>query len=167
MDTSNTLRAIMRIRPAFNGAMTSQPWIRGRPSLSTIFIMSLQWSHDLSAMDTRIINITDAEGNTLQWSHDLSAMDTLQCPLRWDYRLAGFNGAMTSQPWILVNQTHSSTTHESQLQWSHDLSAMDTRTPSLTGTVQRLRFNGAMTSQPWIPDGSPDRRRSLLASMEP
>ena len=40
--------------------------------------VSLQWSHDLSAMDT-----TDCKGpqtvpRQLQWSHDLSAMDTFK-----------------------------------------------------------------------------------------
>ncbi len=61
----------------------------------------------------------------LQWSHDLSAMDTILsgCPPRPDS--ARFNGAMTFQPWIrpeLLAQKRL----ELRLQWSHDLSAMDT-----------------------------------------
>ena len=32
-------------------------------------VTGLQWSHDLSAMDTFLL---------LQWSHDLSAMDTAE-----------------------------------------------------------------------------------------
>ena len=38
----------------------------------------LQWSHDLSAMDTilQVANFDLSDQRTLQWSHDLSAMDT-------------------------------------------------------------------------------------------
>ena len=36
----------------------------------------------------------------LQWSHDLSAMDTRQVELVILNGVARFNGAMTSQPWI-------------------------------------------------------------------
>ena len=36
----------------------------------------------------------------LQWSHDLSAMDTLsECGIRTS-NISAFNGAMTFQPWI-------------------------------------------------------------------
>ena len=45
-------------------------------TLDAIEYEPLQWSHDLSAMDTmeayNIVTPTPA----LQWSHDLSAMDT-------------------------------------------------------------------------------------------
>ena len=59
--------------PAFNGAMTSQPWIRLIRRWTTLSALTLQWSHDLSAMDTSHIVIVR------------------------------FNGAMTSQPWIRMN----------------------------------------------------------------
>ena len=36
----------------FNGAMTSQPWIRGGAVAAYEVQYNLQWSHDLSAMDT-------------------------------------------------------------------------------------------------------------------
>ena len=40
-------------------------------------VMSLQWSHDLSAMDTQYPHISSEYAKRLlQWSHDLSAMDT-------------------------------------------------------------------------------------------
>ena len=39
---------------------------------------TLQWSHDLSAMDTLLSSIAlENFGRSLQWSHDLSAMDTM------------------------------------------------------------------------------------------
>ena len=60
----------------------------------------LQWSHDLSAMDTSLGRFTMGVPVRLQWNHDLSAMDT---------------------------QTISGTfSDDDGLQWSHDLSAMDT-----------------------------------------
>ena len=69
-----------RITPSsFNGAMTSQPWIRlsERQLDTSIPTLAdnhpLQWSHDLSAMDT---TLKRGRRPSLQWSHDLSAMDT-------------------------------------------------------------------------------------------
>ena len=86
--------------------------------------MYLQWSHDLSAMDTRVVPVSSRFLNSLQWSHDLSAMDTtsaercrvsVQQPSMeprpfshgysgesdgWLYRIIAFNGATTFQPWI-------------------------------------------------------------------
>ena len=87
--------------------MTSQPWIHGLPGLAIFMRPSLQWSHDLSAMDT---------GNSLP---------TASAP----FGQCRFNGAMTSQPWIrrsTVARLSSMPTY--WLQWSHDLSAMDTFT---------------------------------------
>ena len=61
-----------------------------------------------------------------------------------------FNGAMTSQPWILsCRMDDGGRSH--QLQWSHDLSAMDTCCLARQVSKRRQCFNGAMTSQPWIP----------------
>ncbi len=37
----------------------------------------LQWSHDLSAMDTTAARLGVISVTALQWSHDLSAMDTI------------------------------------------------------------------------------------------
>ena len=97
----------------------------------------LQWSHDLSAMDTTLhdrretaplqLTAMDAPYTTrhLQWSHDLSAMDTVSSRLADRSCTKTFNGAMTSQPWILGR----------------------------FGAAEHVRptsFNGAMTSQPWI-----------------
>ncbi len=39
--------------------------------------LNLQWSHDFSAMDTKIVVAPSAKPSTLQWSHDFSAMDTM------------------------------------------------------------------------------------------
>ena len=100
MDTARCRPLLRRSSHGFNGAMTSQPWIRRRRSRRDSPARSLQWSHDLSAMDT----VFDADNAQvvipLQWSHDLSAMDTRRpCPQQ-PVRQPGFNGAMTSQPWI-------------------------------------------------------------------
>ena len=38
--------------PPFNGAMTSQPWIRLLRPHGLAWYEDLQWSHDFSAMDT-------------------------------------------------------------------------------------------------------------------
>ena len=37
----------------------------------------LQWSHDLSAMDTMETGVNVTLNQTLQWSHDPPAMDTV------------------------------------------------------------------------------------------
>ena len=104
----------------------------------------LQWSHDLSAMDTPE-NGEEVEfmETALQWSHDLSAMDTALLVGPHDPLLDGFNGAMTSQPWILAES------------------------PRRTA-AGGAGFNGAMTSQPWILDGAARRDdHTVIASMEP
>ena len=42
-------------------------------------LFPLQWSHDLSVMDTGEFGLRRSlEGYALQWSHDLSVMDTLK-----------------------------------------------------------------------------------------
>ena len=63
---------------SFNGAMTSQPWILLHKERYDNEMNSLQWSHDLSAMDTLRHNAYKKATVALQWSHDLSAMDTLR-----------------------------------------------------------------------------------------
>ena len=74
--------------------------------------MALQWSHDLSAMDTVNSLPGLASVVSLQWSHDLSAMDT-----------ASAGTEAHSYIW---------------LQWSHDLSAMDTALVTRTMTILPL-----------------------------
>ena len=56
--------------------MTSQPWI-----------------HDFTLVDVQY----DWD---LQWSHDLSAMDTANCGRPARPGKQTFNGAMTLRPWI-------------------------------------------------------------------
>ena len=60
----------------FNGAMAFQPWIRACAVGRNQPPKRLQWSHGLSAMDTRVLVICPASLRLLQWSHGLSAMDT-------------------------------------------------------------------------------------------
>ena len=106
--------------------MTFQPWIPQNQDILKELRKILQWSHDLSAMDTWMTEEQALADVDLQWSHDLSAMDTLLSPA----------GA------IFYNH----------LQWSHDLSAMDTCPwVDATGNAVPESFNGAMTFQPWIP----------------
>ena len=82
--------------------MTSQPWIHERSADGVPIAAMLQWSHDLSAMDTMQLPLATLGAAMLQWSHDLSAMDTTSA-IRYPSLSA-------------------------LLQWSHDLSAMDTWT---------------------------------------
>ena len=64
-------------------------------------IVNLQWSHDLSAVDTsKRFTQNSRILDKLQWGHDLSTMDT-----------TGTEAAIGATQ---------------LLQWSHDLSAMDT-----------------------------------------
>ena len=112
-------------RTRFNGAMTSQPWILDRSKSRYWDKMTLQWSHDLSAMDTVSYRISARSIVSLQWSHDLSAMDTRSGMMASRSLLDGFNGAMTSQPWIR-RRAGRNAPPAGRLQWSHDLSAMDT-----------------------------------------
>ena len=51
-------------------------------------------------MDTPYVAWPVPAGVTLQWSHDLSAMDTSHDPELVRRRCDAFNGAMTFQPWI-------------------------------------------------------------------
>ena len=65
-------------RIPFNGATTFQPWIPFQSTGLTNLELTLQWSHDLSAMDTNPRAWPAPMPTVLQWSHDLSAMDTRQ-----------------------------------------------------------------------------------------
>ena len=105
--------------------MTSQPWIHRSADILPGALIQLQWSHDLSAMDTVNRGVWAGSGSFC------------------------FNGAMTSQPWILSNRVAKQSKIE-KLQWSHDLSAMDTSAHKKERKQNGQSFNGAMTSQPWI-----------------
>ena len=90
-------------------------------------LITLQWSHGLSAMDTRDIRaeVIDS-GIRLQWSHGLSAMDTRysftavgvnnKYYLQWSHGLSAMDTAI-AKSWLALDVA---------LQWSHGLSAMDT-----------------------------------------
>ena len=143
-------------------------------SMSIPIMLELQWSHDLSAMDTAVIVSSASSTHSLQWSHDLSAMDTgfrfclpgcvfgrfngamtSQPWIRWDLARVlsirtRFNGAMTSQPWILARQRqrqcHLTTCFNGAMTSQPWIPA-----PSAAVSPSPYCFNGAMTSQPWIP----------------
>ena len=134
---------------AFNGAMASQPWIPGGSGKGTLMRLvpsmepwplshgyaavcrqlrgqdSLQWSHGLSAMDTKVKLVYEAFAPIFQWSHGLSAMDTGSRKERFD---GGNRPSM--EPWPLSH--------------GYEMASSCSPTPS------HSPFNGAMASQPWI-----------------
>ena len=144
----------------FNGAMTFQPWIP--PKLAEEInpgLPLLQWSHDLSAMDTRILPCMATIAIGLQWSHDLSAMDTRSHGEGACGKSCGFNGAMTFQPWILhivgVSLIPPSFNGAMTFQpWIRPIWFAAT-------AIDCTRFNGAMTFQPWIPARSLPRNQNM------
>ena len=134
---------------SFNGAMTSQPWIPGRPSMVLLGSPLLQWSHDLSAMDTmplrRPEDVATRSFNGAMTSQPWIQYRQSQCPLP----SGGFNGAMTSQPWIQASRSplcrlrHSFNGAMTSQPWIR-------RAQAASGVRGNYGFNGAMTSQPWI-----------------
>jgi hypothetical protein len=121
---------------SFNGAMTSQPWIRFW-CLSLPLSMSSDGRTSPGAYRA-VEGVTDGlQEAGLQWSHDLSAMDTTFFSPVYTSRPSSFNGAMTSQPWI-----RSSCSRPQCPRTQTFFSPVYTSRPS--------SFNGAMTSQPWI-----------------
>ena len=129
----------------FNGAMTFQPWIHGhRHGRACAFPFAmLQWSHDLSAMDTRSLT-------SMAWMRPT---------------LASFNGAMTFQPWIprMVQSWSARSALGTWLQWSHDLSAMDTSL--CDGTL--LFPSGVFARLQWSHDLSAMDTPDVICSMCP
>ena len=77
-------------------------------------------------MDTRFQSGHPPDGSSLQWSHDLSAMDTSLTGTSSSTCRLG-NGAILSAMDTGIDDSH--TIDVELLQWSHDLSAMDTATP--------------------------------------
>ena len=93
-------------------------------------------------MDTsEIPEAVRGRADALQWSHDLSAMDTSVLVCHYPTGASGFNGAMTSQPWIL-QRSHLLFRFFLLLQGSHDLSAMDTLTrPMIAIRIRSLQWS--------------------------
>ena len=63
-------------KKSFNGATAFRPWKRLAWSMEYSVGMGLQWSHSLSAMETRYDVAALLVVIVLQWSHSLSAMET-------------------------------------------------------------------------------------------
>ena len=140
----------MRPSPfSFNGATTFQPWIL---------------NIGMSAIDKQ---------DGLQWSHDLSAMDTADHSDAPNALTAPFNGATTFQPWILggpyVDMRSQGIPSMEPRPFSHGYRccedeaaegcrpSMEPRPFSHGYLIRRERptcrlspFNGATTFQPWI-----------------
>ena len=170
--------------------MTSQPWILSGLREQSAGLMGLQWSHDLSAMDTVGDGTTDLTVTVLQWSHDLSAMDTENsCMkmsesiwLQWSHDLSAMDttayASHQTSSRVSLQWSHDlsamdtwiddgSHTYTVMLQWSHDLSAMDTSPLASLRVGPPNCFNGAMTFQPWIRRCRRVARPGRRASMEP
>ena len=146
---------------SFNGAMTSQPWIRLAMNPHFAISAELQWSHDLSAMDTAMLSSAHVLAALLQWSHDLSAMDTPRYSMQFMNSHTSFNGAMTSQPWIPGSGAK-------WLRCWQSFNGAMTSQPWIrvflaAMLICRLCFNGAMTSQPWILGSDGDIYRAVVA----
>ena len=109
----------------------------------------LQWSHGLSAMDTRSSRTYQTSESGLQWRHGLSAMDTPGCVrcasrsmyLQWSHGFSAMDTAAND-----LNDLRERT----RLQWSHGFSAMDTLENSAKRKLMSACFNGATAFQPWI-----------------
>ena len=153
----------------FNGATAFRLWKRGFIDDTPGSWGLLQWSHSLSAMETRIENrnrpawskasmepqpfgygnvVTSPPyniGHKLQWSHSLSAMETCRIgPNGWRGRQS-FNGATAFRlwkPWCGPATPTPATT----LQWSHSLSAMETWFASIQSPTER---RASMEPQPF------------------
>ena len=80
--------------------MTFQSWKRERIMAYISTEQVLQWSHNLSVMETSFCWSSKSISLMLQWSHDLSVMETV---------------ALEAAPGVVL-----------VLQWSHDLSVMET-----------------------------------------
>ena len=110
---------------AFNGAMASQPWIHGcqRQIVAGTWPSMEPWppSHGYTG---RAANVTACRV-PLQWSHGLPAMDTAPGSCGRSPCTNSFNGAMASQPWIPPASQNGFPLRD-PLQWSHGLPAMDT-----------------------------------------
>ena len=113
--------------PRFNGATTFQPWKPPEITERCRYWYTLQWGHDLSAVETRRVLADCILLDQLQWGHDLSAVETppvvngdnqigasmgprpfsrgnatwWRCCWR---RVTRFNGATTFQPWKLAEE---------------------------------------------------------------
>jgi hypothetical protein len=129
--TSRSWKLATGVRPVrsyhrrFNGATTSRSWKHGPTSPSPSQPSTLQWSHDLSVVETMVMIDGQNKPMVLQWSHDLSVVET-------------------SRDRIVEQRRHG-------LQWSHDLSVVETARTAARIPLPRLRFNGATTSRSWKP----------------
>ena len=110
---------------AFNGATTFQSWIPDTGAAVRSSVAFLQWSHDLSVMDTWRLSVLILTMGILQWSHDLSVMDT-RCACRQSRQ--SIAPSMEPRPFShgYRPKRERRPCKESILQWSHDLSVMDT-----------------------------------------
>ena len=99
--------------------------------------------------NTRGMPVGSVPWSTLQWSHSLSAMETRQSRIWW---WVGLLPSMEPQPFGHGNAGgyRRNIRVYAILQWSHSLSAMETAV--LCGTNPEPRpFNGATAFRPWKP----------------
>ena len=91
----------------------------------TRYWRSLQWSHRLSAVETRLGLNRPLKQTLLQWSHRLSAVETTRGVPSRGGPSACFNGATAFRQWKLENRLRP-LYEQMKLQWSHRLSAVET-----------------------------------------
>ena len=60
--------------------------------------LSLQWGHDLAAVEGGNRRIKEYQQWRLQWGHDLAAVEGAACRASTSSR-SSFNGATTLRPW--------------------------------------------------------------------
>ena len=162
----------------FNGATASPPWkyfsLKHPPEQcrSQKFRFTLQWSHDVIAVETPRAAAPLKRDSSLQWSHDVIAVETIDRCITSRCADQCFNGATTSPPWkttvdcrkrlILrrLQWSHDVIAVEGPegsadrgrlrlLQWSHDVTAVETSPISTYQLDLRFNFNGATTLSPW------------------
>ena len=177
-------------RPAFNGAMASQPWIRCSKTASTTLKSILQWSHGLPAMDTqrpvyRVVPVRRPSMEPWPPSHGYSACAVCGAiltapsmepwPPSHGYQRHGTSGSgncgPSMEPWPPSHGYNLSARRNrlagDNLQWSHGLPAMDT--PLRIASLMRALLP---SMEPWPPShgynlGNIIQRLGELPSMEP
>ena len=112
---------------SFNGATTFQPWKPHQTRICIPTATSLQWGHDLSAVETVAVEAQiGRECHASMGPRPFSRGNGTDPRLARDEQV-GFNGATTFQPWKLV-EASTGIRATCVLQWGHDLSAVETPT---------------------------------------
>ena len=144
---SHRLGNMRRSQLRFNSATTFQPWKQPSRLLVRFACWSLQFGHDLSAVETTGTVSATTPVNQLQFGHDLSAMET---PLKHFNLLRVCVASIRPRPFsrgnfapcgpkrITLWNFNSATTFQP---WK--------QSGRLAAVLPHRRFNSATTFQPW------------------